>query len=96
MYCMFNVLVTKPDTSYLYTLLILRVVLPLSTHNFAGLSIFSPHTILLHWQDLLTTTIQSVQLPRPTLSLVASRCIQKETHDNTTMRMQGTYTWMRK
>lgn len=32
------------------------------------------------------------QLPRPTLSLVASRCIQNDTQLRTTIKTQGTYT----
>ena len=38
----------------------------------------------------------AIYVPRAILSEVASLLIQKETHDNTTRRQQGTYTLIRK
>lgn len=37
-----------------------------------------------------------IRLPRPILSAVASLLIQKETQDNITMSVHGTYTCIRK
>ena len=36
--------------------------------------------------------VSTVVIPSPTRSLVASRWIQKDTHDRTTIKIQGTYT----
>lgn len=41
---------------------------------------------------LMVESVKTAVMHNPTLSLVASRCIQNETHDKTTIKMQGTYT----
>lgn len=37
--------------------------------------------------------VSTVVIPRPTRSLVASRCIQNDTQESTTIKMHGTYTF---